>query len=75
LLEQKESKIQERSYRPLQGQALLRRLSGHAPHLVMVNCMDIYIAYLLLNFIKVRFVKYWSAAGVNERCELQVLGK
>lgn len=46
LLEQKESKIQERSYRPLQGRALPRRLSYHAQHLIMVICTDMFHSIL-----------------------------
>jgi hypothetical protein len=42
LLDQKESKNQERSYRPQQVRALLRILSYHAPHLVMNNCTDFF---------------------------------
>jgi hypothetical protein len=41
LLDQKESKNQERSYRPIQVRALLRRLSFRPPLLVLVNSIEI----------------------------------
>jgi hypothetical protein len=40
LLDQKESKNQERSYRPLQVRALLRRLSFRPLPLVLVNSIE-----------------------------------
>jgi hypothetical protein len=68
LLDQKESKNQERSYRPMQVRALLRRLSYPAPHLVMDSSTDIINRFLNL-------LQCSCAAGVDERCELQVLGQ
>jgi hypothetical protein len=51
LLDQKESKNQEWSYRPLQVRALLRRLSDHAPHLILVHCTETFMELLVKNLI------------------------
>jgi hypothetical protein len=51
LLDQKESKNQERSYRPKQGRTLLRRLSDHAPHLILVRSTDIFGKLLIKSLI------------------------